>query len=186
MEVTHLLNEASVKMHQALQHIQEQLKGVQAHKITRESLATVRVNAYDRLTPLSQLARVNVVDSQTLSVEPYEKSLTTSIESAISKHKKDHFVRQNKTGAIFVSLPTLTQERRGKLVKEVQQQVEQGKVNIRNRRTDAKKELKALEKEGVSEDEIKKAEGELQKITDQLIRALEELSRSKEERLMTV
>lgn len=186
MEVKNLLQEASEKMAQICRHTDTQLKNIQAHKITRESLDGVKVSAYDSLTPLSQIARINVVDTQTLSVEPYEKSFSGAIESAISKQKKDHFVRQNKTGAIFVSLPALTGERRGKLVKEVQQQGEQAKINIRNKRSDAKNELKKLQKEGVSEDEIKKAEAELQKKTDEYTRQLEDICKTKEKNLMTV
>ena len=186
MEVQILLQEASDKMAQICAHTDTQLKNIQAHKITRESLEGVKVNAYDNLTPLSQIARINVVDTQTLSVEPYDKSFSSAIESAISKQKKDHFIRQNKTGAIFVSLPALTGERRSKLVKEVQQQGEQAKINIRNKRSDIKNELKKLQKDGASEDDVKKAEATLQKTTDEYTKQIEEICKNKEKNLMTV
>lgn len=186
MEVTDLLQDISEKMQLIAQHIQHQLQSVQAHKITRESLGTVKVNAYDTLTPLSQLARINVVDTQTLSVEPYEKTLTAAVEHAIRQHKKDHFVRQNKTGAIFVTLPTLTEERRKKLVKEIQQHTEQAKVQIRQKRTDAKKDLKILQKEGLSEDEVKATETALQRVTDEYIATIDDLYAQKAKSLMQI
>ena len=85
--------------------------------------------------------------------QPGEKNFAAAIESAIRNHKKDHFVRQNKTGGIFVSIPALTGERRSKLVKEVQEQGEQAKINIRNKRTDIKKQKQNYKKKPMNTSE---------------------------------
>ena len=186
MKVNNILDLTKEKMNHLVQHNQQYLKSIQAHKITRETLDGVKVNVYQSETPLHQLCRINVVDPQTLSVEPYEKSLLNPIESAIRHNKKDYFVRQNKNGLIYVSQPPLTEERRKKIVKEVQQQIEQAKINIRNKRIEAKKQLKNLEKQGTSEDEIKKAETTLEKITAQHIQSIDDAYKVKEKNLMTV
>lgn len=186
MEIKNLLKEASEKMAQICQHTEAQLKSIQVHKITSDSLGMIKVNYYDTPTPIYQVARINAMDAQTLAVEPFEKNLASTIENAIKHHKKDFSVRQNKTGGILVSLPHLTEERRSKLVKEVQQRAEQEKITIRNRRAEAKKELKNMQKAGSSEDEVKKAENELQKITDQYIQEIDNMCKAKEQSLMKV
>ena len=186
MEITELLQGIKGKMAKVSEHIQHQLNHIQAHKITQQSLDLVKVNAYESYVPISQVARVNIVDTQTLSIQPYEKHLIQAIENAVKTQRKDHFVRHNKTGTLFVSLPTLTEERRKKLVNEAQQQAEQAKIHIRNKRIEAKQALKKMHKEGTSEDKIRKAEEQLQKLTSQYIQGIEDLYQTKERSLMTV
>ena len=186
MDPVKLVDTASEKMERIHHRTSKHLAAIQANKVNKESMADVKVNAYNSMTPLVQLAQISGMDAQTLSIEPYDKSLTIAIEHAIRKEKKDYFVRQGKTGNILATAPVLTQERRVKLAKEVQQYTEQAKVQIRQKRADMKKELKDLKKEGVAEDSIKKAESTLQKMTDTWIQAVEKIYSDKEKSLLTV
>lgn len=186
MEIENILKEVSEKMAQICQHTREKFKTIQVHKITSDSLGMIKVNYYETATPIYQVARVSTMDTQTLLIDPFEKKMSTIIETAIKHNKKDFFVRQNKSGGILVSLPRLTEERRSKLVKELQKDAEHEKVTIRNKRSDIKKEFKTLQKGGTSEDEVKKGEEALQKITDQYIQEIDKMSKEKEKALMQV
>jgi ribosome recycling factor len=93
---------------------------------------------------------------------------------------------QNNGEVIILNIPPLTEERRGKLVKQVKQDIEQGKVSIRNIRKDINHSLKELQKEGASEDEVKRAEEKVQKLTDEFTTKLDHVMDKKEEELMTV
>lgn len=81
--------------------------------------------------------------------------MISEIEKAI-KDSNLGFNPQNDGENIRISLPPLTEERRKALVKQVKGESESGKIAIRNIRKDTNEELRKLQKEGASEDEIKK------------------------------
>ena len=83
-------------------------------------------------------------------------------------------------------LPQLTEERRKELTKDVRNIAEKNRVRVRNVRKDIKDQFKDLKKNGVSEDEIKKADEGLQKVTDKYIKVIDDGTSKKEKDLMTL
>jgi ribosome recycling factor len=63
---------------------------------------------------------------------------------------------------------------------------EDGRVAVRNERRQAMEALKKAKNDGVSEDEVKTAEGEVQKLTDRYIAKLEQHLAHKEKEILTV
>ncbi|MDW8288036.1 MAG: ribosome-recycling factor, partial [Flammeovirgaceae bacterium] len=81
----------------------------------------------------------------------------------------------------------LTEERRKELVKKAKNECEHGKVSVRNIRKDINEHIKKLQKkEGVSEDEVKKAETKVQELTDNYVKKIDEIFATKEKEIMTV
>jgi ribosome recycling factor len=91
---------------------------------------------------------------------------------------------QNDGQQVIVNIPMLTEERRKQLVKQVGHECEHGRVSVRNIRKDANEHIKKIT--GVSEDDVKNAEGEVQKITDEYIGKIDALMKKKEAEIMTV
>ena len=46
-------------------------------------LSSIKIDYYGNLTPLSQMSNINTPDSQTISIQPFDKSLMGDIEKAI-------------------------------------------------------------------------------------------------------
>ena len=65
-------------------------------------------------------------------------------------------------------------------------EAEKGRVGVRNIRKEVKEALKHLQKEGTSEDVIKKAEERLQELTDKYIHKIDQLLARKEAEVMEV
>ena len=63
---------------------------------------------------------------------------------------------------------------------------ENGKISIRTIRKDTNDALRKLQKEGASEDEIKRAEDSIQKMTDTYSAQIDEQYAKKEVEVMTV
>jgi ribosome recycling factor len=93
---------------------------------------------------------------------------------------------QNDGQVIRISVPPLTEERRKDLVKQSKAEMEKSKIAIRNIRRDANEDIKALKKEGVSEDMIKGGEDRMQKLTDEFIVKVDKMLEAKEKEIMTV
>ncbi len=149
-------------------------------------LDSVMVNYYGQDTPLRQIAAVNVEDSRTLAIAPWEKNLTSVIEKAIMTSGLG--LNPSSTGDIIrVPMPMLTQETRKDMVKQARADAEHGRVSIRNARRDANTDLKELLKEKeISEDDVRRGEEDIQKLTDRFIAEVEKMLKSKEEDLMEV
>ena len=65
-------------------------------------------------------------------------------------------------------------------------ETENGRVAVRSVRKDTNNTLKALEKDGLTEDESKKGQEEVQKLTDRFVADIDKISQAKEAEIMTV
>lgn len=184
-EIQMYLDEAKELMEKAVQHTNSELNKIRAGKAVPNMLDSIQVEYYGSPTPLNQVASVTVPDARTLMVRPFEKTVIQGIEKAI-RDSDLGFNPQNDGENIRINIPALTEERRKQLVKQVKQEIESGKVSIRNARKDINSALKDLQKEGASEDDVKKAEEKVQKLTNEFSGKMEDLYEKKETELMTV
>jgi ribosome recycling factor len=138
------------------------------------------------MTPLTQVANVTAIDSRTLSVVPWEKTMTAAVEKVI--RESDLGLNPASLGEqIRVPMPALTEERRKDLVKVVRKEAEAAKVAIRNIRRDSNTELKNLLKDkAISEDDERRSQDEIQKTTDKYITEVDVALVSKEKDLLDV
>lgn len=179
------LEEAKELMNKAVDHVENELTKIRAGKATPQMLDGIHVDYYGSSTPLSQVANVNTPDARTIVVQPWEKNMIPVIEKAISDANLG-INPQNDGIVIRLSIPALTEERRKDLVKKVKAEGEAGKVAVRNIRKDTNEKIKKMQKEGVSEDEVKVGEAEVQKLTDNFILKIDKHIEVKEKDIMTV
>lgn len=184
-EIEMFLDEAKDMMQKAIEHTQAELTKIRAGKAMPNMLDGILVEYYGAPTPLNQLSSVTTPDARTLMIKPFEKGSIADIEKAI-KISDLGINPQNDGDVIRLNIPALTEERRKKLVKQVKQEGEQGKVSIRNARKETNNGLKDLQKEGASEDAIKRAEEKVQKLTDEFSNKIDELVSKKDAEIMTV
>jgi ribosome recycling factor len=84
-----------------------------------------------------------------------------------------------------VPIPSLTEERRRELVKQVGKAAEDAKVAIRAARRDANDMLKQAEKDkDISEDDCKRGLGSVQEMTDSYVKAIDDAAKKKETEIL--
>lgn len=184
-EIQMYLDEAKDMMQNAVDHTKTELTKIRAGKAMPNMLDGILVEYYGAPTPLNQLSSVTTPDARTLMIKPFEKGSIPEIEKAI-KASDLGINPQNDGDIIRLNIPTLTEERRKQLVKQVKQEGEQGKISVRNARKETNNGLKDLQKEGASEDAIKRAEEKVQKLTDEFSAKVDELVSKKDAEIMTV
>ncbi|WP_296705617.1 ribosome recycling factor [Algoriphagus sp.] len=184
-EIELFLDEAKELMQKAVEHTQSELLKIRAGKAMPNLLDGIMVQYYGAPTPLVQVASVNTPDARTLSIKPWEKNLIGEIEKAIINSDLG-LAPQNNGELIILTIPALTEERRINLVKQAKNECENGKISIRTVRKDTNDSLKKLQKDGASEDEIKRAEDQVQKLTDHYSSKIDELLVKKEADIMKV
>lgn len=87
---------------------------------------------------------------------------------------------------IRIVIPPLSQDRRKELAKVAGKMGEEAKVAVRNVRRDAMDELKKLEKQGMSEDEVRGHQDDVQKKTDSHVKKIDTMVSEKEAEILTV
>ena len=132
--------------------------------------------------PIDQIATVSVPEARLISIQVWDKSNTTLIESAIQKSELG--INPQTDGQIIrLRIPDLTEDRRKDLIKILKNMGEKGKVAIRNIRREANEDLKKkLKDKIISEDDNKNFEKNIQKITDSSIQNIEKILTEKEKR----
>lgn len=149
-------------------------------KASPKLLDNIFVDYYGTKTPLNQMASITTPDARLLVVQPYDRSVLKNIETAI-RNANLGFNPLNDGVNIKVPVPSLTEERRKDLVKQLHQLTEKFRVSMRNLRRDALAEVKSAQKEKeITEDEEKKFSEKVQKDLNDFIKKLDDVSKVKE------
>lgn len=180
-----ILDEAGQMMKKAIKHLEVELSRIRAGKANTQILDGIMVEYYGSPTPLGQIANLTTPDARTIQVQPWEKNMLQDIERAIIASNVG-LNPQNDGDIIRLYLPPLTEERRKELVKRVNAEGEHAKISVRNIRRDAIEHVKKLQKDGLSEDAAKGAEGEIQNLTDTYIAKVDQHCKDKDKEIMTV
>lgn len=178
--------DATGRMQKSVASFSQELTKVRTGRAHTSLLDHITVEYYGSPVPLKQVANVNVEDSRTLSVVPWEKDMVQAIEKAIMG--SDLGLNPATAGTVIrVPLPPLTEERRKDMIRLVRQQAEGARVAVRNIRRDALGDLKDLLKEKmIGEDDEHRAHDEVQTITDKNVADIDKILAEKESELMEI
>ncbi len=184
-EIKMYLDEARENMDNAIDYVNKAFTKIRAGRANPIMLEGILVEYYGNPTPLQQTAGITAPDARTLMVKPWEKSLLGEIERAIINANLG-LNPQNDGAVIRINIPPLSEERRREFVKKAKEETENAKIGIRKARQEANDGLKELQKQGTSEDEVKRAEEKVQELTDHYTQKVEAILEEKEAEIMKV
>lgn len=184
-EAKFIIEEIKESMQHAITHLEKEFHKFRTGKATPQMLEGVKVDYYGNPTSIDKIANINTPDARMIVVQPWEKNMLNPLAKAILDANLG-FNPQNNGEVLRIAVPPLTEDRRRELVKKAKSEAELAKVAIRNIRRSAVEDAKKLEKEGISEDEIKVLEKEIQHITDNFIVLVDKTLDHKEKDIMTV
>jgi ribosome recycling factor len=180
------LFDAEEKMEKAVSVAKDELGSIRTGRANPGMFSRINIDYYGSMTPITQLASINVPEARLVVIKPYEASQLRAIEDAI--RNSDLGVNPSNDGTIIrVAIPQLTEERRRELVKQAKAKGEDAKVSVRNIRRKAMEELSRIKKDGeAGEDEVSRAEKDLEKSTHTYTAQIDELVKHKEGELLEV
>ena len=179
-----IFSEAKNKMSKAIEHYKQEVSFIRTGRASTHILNPVKVDYYGTPTPLNNVANITIPEAQLISIQPFDPSSIELIEKAITESDIG-LTPSNDGNIIRLNIPTLTEERRKELVKQVHKIIEDGKIAVRNIRRDANDQLKKLEKShDLSEDNLKRELDNIQEITNQNISRLDEVQSNKEKEIL--
>ena len=182
--VNDILSELEMTMGEAIEVLKRELTKRRTGRANVALLDGIKVDYYGTLSPLNQVASIQVPDPRLITVKPWEKAMVSTIERAIMQSSLG--LNPNSDGELVrIPIPPLTGDRRKELVKDVKRLGEDAKVTLRNQRRDANEMLKGLEKEKeISEDDLHRGLSAVQTITDQYVKRVDEVVAAKEKEIL--
>ena len=182
--VQEIFSESKAKMEKAIEHHKKEVSFIRTGRASTHILNPVKVDYYGVPTPLNNVANITIPEAQLISIQPFDPSSIELIEKAIIE--SDIGLNPSNDGNIIrLNIPSLTEDRRKELVKQVHKIIEDGKIAIRNIRRDANEQLKKMEKaHDLSEDNLKRELDNIKELTNQCISNLDEIQKNKEKEIL--
>jgi len=174
-----LIAKAKSDMEKTVEAVQRDLAAFRTGRAAPAMVEALKVEYYGAPVPLNQIASIQVIDARLLGITPWDKTALSAIEKAIMTSDLG-MMPSNDGNIIRLEIPSLTEERREELAKQVSKRAEEGRVAVRNVRRHANEGIDKMEKaEGLSENEVRVGKKEVQEITDEHIKAIDKLLEEK-------
>lgn len=166
--------------------LKRELSKLRAGRATPALLEGVRIDYYGTMTPLSQMAHVNVPEPRLITVKPWDKTQIKAVEKAL--RESDLGLNPQADGDIIrIPLPPLTEERRKEFVKIARKYGEECKVSVRKARHEALDMLSQIESDGeASADEVDRAKKRAEEVIADAAKQVDAIVGSKEKDIMEV
>lgn len=164
----------------------EELKRIRTGRASTLIVEDIKVDYYNSLTPIKQLATISVSDASTVVISPWDKSVVKAIEKSLMTSNLGLSISVDGNN-IRVHFPPLTEERKKEIIKFLHTKSEEAKIAIRNVRHKYLKVVReSKDSAHISEDLEKRYEQEIDKITHEYIEKIDSLTKSKEKEIMEV
>jgi ribosome recycling factor len=177
---------ARTRMEKAVDDFRKEMATIRTGRANATLLDNVRVDYHGTPMPLNQLGSMTVPDPTMIVISPWDPSAVALIDKAI--RTSDLGLNPTNDGKVVrVPIPSLTEDRRKDLVKQLHKVLENHRTAVRNIRRDLKEAIEKLEKDKkISEDDKKRSLDELEKLSHAETRKIEDLSAAKEKEVMQI
>jgi ribosome recycling factor len=177
---------AKTRMEKALDDFRKDLTTLRTGRANAALLDSVRVDYHGTPMPVNQLGSLTVPEPSMIVIAPWDTSVVPLIDKAIRTAELG-LNPTNDGKVVRVPIPSLTEERRKDLVKQLHKVLENHRTALRNVRRDLKEAVEKLEKDKkISEDEKKRGLDELEKLSHAETKKMEDMSEAKEKEIMQV
>ena len=82
-ELDFIIESSKELMDNSIIYLEKELVNIRAGKANPNMLSSVNVEYYGVMTPLSQISNISTPDSQTISIQPWEKDKLQDIELSL-------------------------------------------------------------------------------------------------------
>jgi len=185
METDSIFSKLNDDMQKSVDHVLNEFATLHTGKANPSMVEGVTVDVYGSSMKLRDVAAITTPDQRTLQIQAWDKGTVAPIEKALIDAKLG--INPVVTGELIrLPIPELSGERREELCKMAQGYAENGRIGVRASRKDGLDALKALQKDGLPEDDFKRAEKDVQKLTDDMVNQINQAVTAKEADLRKV
>lgn len=183
MDYKKFIDDIKPELDKAVNFLKREASKMRVGQVNPSFIEEIEVEAFDEKMPLKQLAAIRKEGPRSLVIEPWEGDYVEPIEKALTD--ADLGATPNVSGEkIRMSFPSLSEERREELEKELSDKKENARQTVRKWRDEAWKKIQNKEQEGeISEDDKYRAEDELQDLIDEYNEKIDQVVEDKKEQI---
>ncbi|MEK9194626.1 MAG: ribosome recycling factor [Patescibacteria group bacterium] len=168
-----ILDEFKIQTGKVIAEFKHEIASVRTNRPSAALVEDLKVNYYNQIVPLKQVASIGIVPPRTIQIQVWDKEAVPSIVKAIEGSSLN--LSANVDGNIIrINLPELSSERREELIKHVKRVAEDHRIKLRHSRDEANKKIqKSFDGHEINEDQKFKFKEEIQKETDRTNQEIE-------------
>ena len=180
-----ILDSFKKELEKSFSWFKKEIQKIKGSKVSPEIIEDIKVKCYGGEYKLKEIASISIVDSRTLSVEPWDKSILKEIEKSLWQANLGAKITPQKD-KIFFAMPLTTEEDKKNLLRLLAQIMEKAKKAMRYQRNELLSKIEDMEKNGeISEDEKFKLKKEVQEIFDEFKEKIEKEKEKKEKEILS-
>lgn len=177
------MNDLSAELKKIILGLKADVSSLRTGRATPALVEDLAVEAYGGRQILKTLAAISIPEPRHILIQPWDRTLVPAIEKAIQVSSLGVQPIADKD-SIRLALPTLTEERKGELVRVLKEKMESSRIQIRRMRDEAMKEIEVQEKsKQISEDERFRKKQEVENVVSEYNKKIEELGAVKEKEI---
>ncbi|MFA6354527.1 MAG: ribosome recycling factor [Candidatus Paceibacterota bacterium] len=147
--------------------LKEELSTIRSGRPSVEFVENIRVSCYGQEMTIKQLGSLSVIPPRTIQISVWDKASVGAVMKGI-EDAKIGMSASNDGNLVRANLPVLTEERREEVSRMVKKMSEGVRIQVRNKRDEAMKKLKAAaDDKEISEDQSFKFKEKIQKVVDE-------------------
>ncbi|MGX7592390.1 ribosome recycling factor [Candidatus Karelsulcia muelleri] len=178
--MTKILKEMNEKMTKILDYFKKKMAKLRIGKANTDMLDDITVEYYKNKVPLYHLSSIEVINSKTILIKPWENKNLSLIEKSIMKSNIG-IIPINNGRFIKLVIPSLTEERRKEIIKSNTRKLEQAKIRLRNIRRYYKYKIIKYVSE---KDFIEKYKNDVHEATKEYIYKIEKIFENKKQEIL--
>lgn len=168
-----LVDNIKPDLDKVIQYLREDVRTIQVGRADPSLVENIPVDFSGIKTPLKQLAAISCPEPRQILIQPWDKSYFEPIEQAIHRAQESLSLTVEEN-AIRITLPSMTEEYREKILKVLSRKQEEARESLRKWRDDVMKGIQDMFRaKKISEDEKFKAKDELQDLIDEYDRKVD-------------
>jgi len=184
MDIKEIIKEAEARFEKTVGFFEQGLVSIRTGRANPSLVENIMVDSYGSKLPLKQLASISALGPRALLIQPWDQSTISQIEKSLSRADLGTSPVVDKN-TIRVTLPSLTEEYRRKILKTLSDKAELAKVSLRKTREEGWRKIQEGFKNGeIREDDKFKGKDDLQKLIDNYSGLIDRTLEKKEEEIM--
>ncbi len=167
--------ELESKLKAISEYLRQEFSGVRTNRPNPKLIEDIKAEYFEVPTPIKQLGSIAIVPPCELQISVWDTNAVAPIAKAIEAAGMGLSVSVS-GNIVRVSLPTLSEERRGELVKIAKTLSEESRIKVRGTRDEANKKAEVAEKaKTISEDAKFNLKKKIQEAVDKTNKEIESL-----------
>lgn len=187
MNPSQIVDETKKKLQTAVDHFAEELKKIRTGRANASMLDGIMVEAYGTQMPLNQVGSISVPEPQLLQISPFDPNNLQAISAAIRDNQSLGLNPADDGRVVRVPIPSLTEERRRDIAKQLGEKVEHCMIGMRQARHDALRHAdKAKKDKLIGENEEQRITRQIDELMDKYKAEVDGLAKAKEQEILTL